>query len=266
MKISVIIPSYKPGEYISECLDSLRHQTLDKTEFEVIIILNGCRDPWYGRIAEYIEQNNADNFHLIQTDRPGVGNARNLGLDRAQGDYIAFIDDDDYVSPGYLSALLEGSTPETVAFSDSRAFMDGEKKWIDTYKQHLMYQRCREKKDCSMFETRSVFNGPCMKLIHKSIIGRSRFSTAFKVGEDSIFMFDISKNIGYVQPAAPEAIYYRRFRDLSATTTKRSRMWRIRNSARMFSHFCMSYIKSPLSYNLPFFISRCLATVKTAIL
>ena len=54
MKISVIIPTYKPKEYIWECLDSLKSQTFDKKEFEIILILNGCKEPYYSEIDKYI--------------------------------------------------------------------------------------------------------------------------------------------------------------------------------------------------------------------
>ena len=98
MDISVIIPTYKPQDYIWTCLDSLVNQTLSYDHFEVIIILNGCSEPWKSQIEDYIASNmSAMNVTFIQTDIPGVSNARNLGLDAIKGDYVFFIDDDDYM-------------------------------------------------------------------------------------------------------------------------------------------------------------------------
>ena len=102
MKISVIIPTYKPGAYIWECLDSLRNQTLPKEDFELILVLNGCKDPYYSQIQEYIDKNLiGNNVNFIQTDTGGVSNARNIALDVAKGEYITFIDDDDYISASF---------------------------------------------------------------------------------------------------------------------------------------------------------------------
>ena len=96
MKISVIIPSYKPQTYLWECLDSLKNQSFPKEYFEIILVLNGCNEPFYGQISLYLDNNMADyRLHLIQTDQSGVSNARNIGIEKASGDYLTFIDDDD---------------------------------------------------------------------------------------------------------------------------------------------------------------------------
>ena len=54
MQISVIIPTYKPQEYIFECLDSLQKQTMDTSLWEIILVLNGCKNPWLEKIQQYI--------------------------------------------------------------------------------------------------------------------------------------------------------------------------------------------------------------------
>ena len=85
MKISVIIPTYKPQEYLWKCLDSLDRQTLSNDNFEVILVLNGCKEPYYSQIKNYIAKRNDLNIIFIQTDEGGVSNARNKGLDIAKG-------------------------------------------------------------------------------------------------------------------------------------------------------------------------------------
>ena len=108
MKVSVIIPTYKPQAYIWECLDSIKNQTFPKEDFEVILVLNGCNEPYYSQIKEYIDNNLVDyNVNFIQTDQGGVSNARNIALDAAKGEYVTFIDDDDYISPKYLEELYK---------------------------------------------------------------------------------------------------------------------------------------------------------------
>ena len=95
-EISVIVPTYKPDYYIWKCLNSIVSQNLDRRNYEVLIILNGDKEPFFTEIESYLKNNNLNNFHLIYTQEKGVSNARNIGLDRAKGDYICFVDDDDF--------------------------------------------------------------------------------------------------------------------------------------------------------------------------
>lgn len=72
MQISVIIPSYKPKEYLWECLDSLCKQTMDKRQFEILLILNGCCEPFKSQIEKYITEYMQDmNVRFIQTNQGG---------------------------------------------------------------------------------------------------------------------------------------------------------------------------------------------------
>lgn len=122
MKISVIIPSYKPQSYIWECLDSLCRQTFPKNDFEVILVLNGCKEPYESQIKEYISKHPDIHWRYFQTDQGGVSNARNIGLDAAKGEYITFVDDDDYVSGVYLKELYKKAGMNVISASNTVAY------------------------------------------------------------------------------------------------------------------------------------------------
>ena len=169
-KISVIIPSYKPKDYLWECIDSLNNQTIDKSKFEIILVLNGCCEPWRSSILNWIKNNPTLNINFIQTDKAGVSNARNIGMDNAQGEYIAFIDDDDYVSPSYLEEMLALSSPENVALTDSIYFADETEMLNYDNIHHNEYLKLKDLNNPSLYQSRRFFNGPVMKLIHKDII------------------------------------------------------------------------------------------------
>ena len=111
MKVSVIIPTYSPGEYIYNCLTSIVNQTLLSADYEVLVILNGPKAPFYSQLEEFIASHPECHFRLMYSDVASVSNARNIGLDKAKGEYIAFIDDDDIISPYYLEGLLAVSSP-----------------------------------------------------------------------------------------------------------------------------------------------------------
>lgn len=264
MKISVIIPTYKPKEYIWECLDSLVEQTFCKDDFEVIIVLNGCCEPWNKEIETYIASKmQGMNVNFIQTDMPGVSNARNIALDNAEGEYVTFIDDDDLVSPKFLEGLYEKVTPETVSVCYPFAFNDGDSSTQIPYRITEAYEYCvRNNKSTLSSKVRKFFSGPCMKLIPMSFIQDRRYDVRFKNGEDSLFMFLISDKINKVSFTSKEAVYYRRYRENSAVTTKRSRKNIILNSLYVISLYSKYYFKSPLNYNLIFYLQRVSAAIK----
>lgn len=261
MKISVIIPTYMPQAYLWECLDSMAKQTLNATEFEVLIILNGCKEPFYTDIQEYIGTHLAHlHTHLIQTDQSGVSNARNIGLDKAQGEYITFIDDDDYVSPNYLESLLGKATHDTISLSNTIGF-DNQATHIDYYVAQS-YRRWVAQGRQPFYQPRSYMSGPCMKLIHRNIIGDTRFDTTFKNGEDSLFMFNISKNMQWVDFTADDVIYYRRFRKGSASRG-RNIADKIHGAWQLCCAYSRIYWHSPKSYRFEFYITRLLGSIKS---
>lgn len=267
MKISVIIPTYKPGDYIFQCLDSIKEQTLDAALFEVIVVLNGCDEPWHSQLTEYLQRQFGGHcVRLIQTDSPGVSNARNIGINEARGEYIAFIDDDDYISPQYLEELLHKSTPSCIALSDSLYVNDATGEISADNSHHKRFEANRAKAHPSLYESRVFFNGPCMKLIHRDIIGLRRFDARFANGEDNLMMMQISDRVRTVCYTTSDAIYYRRIRENSATTRRRSRARVAMNSLEIMAQYVKYLAKNPFGYNYPFVLSRFAAAVKSIIL
>ena len=268
MKISVIIPTYKPQEYIWECLHSLCVQTFPKEDFEVIIVLNGCCEPWKTDIERYIDENMAGlNVRLIHTDQGGVSNARNIGLDNAQGEFIAFIDDDDYISPTYLDSLYQNAMGDgTVVLSNAVAFNEGFADIPLPYQMSDVYKQYSGRKNIKLFSrVRKYFSGPCMKLIPVSVIKDRRFDVRFKNGEDSLFMFLISDKIESLKFSDNTAVYFRRIRKDSAVTSYRSLKEIAQNSMRMIVCYSQIFWHSPADYNFGFYFTRILAAVKTVI-
>lgn len=101
-KISIIVPVYNTGPYLSECLDSIRNQTY--TNYEAIIIDDGSTDNSLEICMEYAAQD--PRFQVLHCENKGVGFARNKGLDSATGKYICFVDSDDYLDDKYLEFLI----------------------------------------------------------------------------------------------------------------------------------------------------------------
>lgn len=265
MKISVIIPTYKPQAYLWECLDSLVTQTFPKENFEVILVLNGCTEPWKSQIEEYISQRmQGMTIVFIHTERGGVSNARNIALDAANGEYVTFIDDDDLVSPKYLEELYHQVSPDTISLCYAYAFNDGNKETqlpyaiTDTYNLFSRY-KCMK----FSFKVRKYFSGPCMKLIPMSFIQERRYDVRFKNGEDSLFMFLISDKFKTVAFTGKDAVYYRRFRDNSATTKQKRYSYIIRYRLLLIREYSKIYFSKVHDYSLGFYLTRVIASLKS---
>ncbi len=251
MKISVIIPTYKPQGYIWECLDSLVVQTFPKEDFEVILVLNGCNEPYKTQIQDYLASHPSLQVNFIHTDEGGVSNARNIALDVAKGEYVTFIDDDDYVSPSYLEELYEKASPDTVSLCYPYAFKDGNKNEQCHYYLTDVYKECIKKdfKNISS-KARRFFNGPWMKLIPLSFIQDRRFDVRFKISEDTLFMFLISDKFKEVAFTSEDATYYRRFRLNSAITARRKRWDIIKNDVLLMVTLTSIFSKGKYSFYL----------------
>lgn len=264
MKISVIVPTYRPKGYLWECLDSVYNQTFPKSDYELVLVLNGCDEPFHSQIEDWLGKHSDLQVQFFQTDEGGVSNARNIALDNAKGEYITFIDDDDLVSSIYLQELYENATPDTISLCYPYAFNDGKMEVQLPYGITDAYNYCIEHKcDKLASRVRKFFSGPCMKLIPISFIQDRRYDIKFKNGEDSLFMFLISDKIKRVAFTSKNAVYYRRYRNDSAVTRKRNKSEIIINSFNLIKAYSCIYFKTPKSYSLSFLITRLLGTLRS---
>ena len=192
--ISAIIPVYNTESYIGVCLESLVKQTY--TNFEVLMIDDGSTDN-SGRICqEYTESDSR--FHYYRKENGGVSSARNLGIEYSRGDYLTFVDSDDWVEEDFLEVLYSALISESASVS------------ISTYKRFSMedntwyvhsFQRGYEKRvfnylelineliDLDSFDHSYRFVSG--KLVRRDILGDIRFNTLTILGEDMEFWFKI---------------------------------------------------------------------------
>ena len=249
-----------------ECLDSLINQTFPKDMFEIVLVLNGCDSPWKEKIEKYISENEElKKITFIHTLSPGVSNARNIALNKAKGEFIIFVDDDDYVSPFFLEELYKIASPETISLCYPYAFMDKVPDKQVTYRITEVYERYSPKGVLPFLKARQFFSGPCMKLIHRDIIRERRFDVKLSNGEDSLFMFLISNKFKYVSFTSKKAIYYRRLRQNSAISNLKTRKAIIGNSLYLLKEYCKIYLRNPFQYSFSFFSIRVLTSIRSLI-
>lgn len=100
-KVSIVVPIYKVEKYIDRCLDSLLNQTLK--DIEIILVDDGSPDNCPKICDEYVQKD--ARVRVIHKQNEGLGYARNSGMDVAAGEYIAFVDSDDFVDVKMFGTL-----------------------------------------------------------------------------------------------------------------------------------------------------------------
>ena len=261
MKISVIIPTYKPNKYLYECLCSIKNQTLCKEEFEVIIVLNGVEKPYYNDIDAHIIENNLNNVKLYYLKKTGVSNARNYGLKVALGHYIVFVDDDDLISKNYLKSLITLASEDTIVVSNFKTFRSNLKNYGGDYISKS-FSNLIFKNKSSLFINRHFFSSVCGKIIPKKVINNRLFDVNFSNSEDSLFMFAISDKIRRVELSGENVNYYRRLRGQSASRKRFSPLMQFRNYFKLERKYFKIYFNNFPRYDFIFFLSRIFATTK----
>ena len=184
-KISVIIPVYNTQEYLARCLDSVLSQTYEN--LEIILVDDGSSDS-SGIICDRFAETDA-RIRVIHQQNGGVGKARNAGLDIADGDYIAFVDADDWLEPEMLEKLLKNARSADAAVTICGA-------WFHTpngNKQNRVFGNDGEMVDAKTalinyfarnFYGRALWN----KLFRAALLKGIRFDTDIHYYEDSLFL------------------------------------------------------------------------------
>jgi len=129
MRLSFIIPMYNSADFITSCIHSCLNQDLPEDEFEVIVVDDGSTDDSAAVVEAEIKATGDKRLSLIRQTNGRPGKARNTGMEKARGDYIWFIDSDDWVSADCASKLLsQASGADILAFgAESYRLIDGVK-------------------------------------------------------------------------------------------------------------------------------------------
>lgn len=219
--ISVIIPIYNAEKYLKQCLNSVIIQNFNN--IEIICINDGSTDNSQKILEKFSKKDNR--FKIITTSNKGQGSARNLGLKHAKGEYISFIDADDWIEKNTYSLLYDKAKKNNLDMlffqminymQDSGEFVETElynyKSLIDNFEDDAIFSIV----DIEKF----LFNiavCPVSKLYKKSFLDKNKIVFPEKmIFEDNIFFYNAilkADKLGYVA----EKLYYRRRHSNSVT-------------------------------------------------
>lgn len=120
MQFSVIIPIYNVEPYLRECLDSVSHQTF--ADWEAICVNDGSTDRSGGILEEFAAKDSR--FKILSKANGGLSSARNLGMNAATGDYILFLDSDDWLEPNAMETIAKALNDEDMLCFSGRRFFE----------------------------------------------------------------------------------------------------------------------------------------------
>lgn len=211
--ISVIVPVYKVENYLHRCIDSILSQSF--TDFELLLIDDGSPDSC-GRICdEYATKD--ERVRVFHKPNGGVSSARNLGLDNACGEWITFIDSDDYVDNDYLNELffcVKEYNSDFVAIIEYEVLGVEKRTYLSSKDFNLLFKKYK-------FDYGPA---PWGKLFNSTIINQQnlRFKQNVHRGEDSIFVYSYLLGIKDVVLIASDKYFYDRLRPNSLSKSIKS--------------------------------------------
>lgn len=183
--ISVIVPAYNIVDYLPRCLDSILNQTY--SDLEVIVISDGSTDGTNEVIKKYAEKDSR--IVPVFKDNSGVSDTRNRGLDIAKGEYIGFVDGDDYIEPDMYETLLRNLLESDADISHcgyQRVFPSSVDYYYNTGKRVI---QDNQKGIRDIIVGDYVEPGLWIKLYRKEILKNVRMPKDIKINEDVLFNF-----------------------------------------------------------------------------
>ena len=188
--ISIIIPIYNTEKYLNRCIETVVNQTY--SNLEIILINDGSTDNSKEICEEWCKKDNRIIF--INKDNTGVSDTRNKGLEIAKGEYISFIDSDDYIELNFYEKLLKcimSEKTDIVMCGYNRIYENKIEKHLYSYPNKLDKYSFLMK---PMIIEGFIWN----KLFKKDIIANLRFYSDIAMTEDKLFLFEYLDKINNI--------------------------------------------------------------------
>ena len=209
-KISIIVPVYNVERYLRQCIDSILAQTYK--DFELLLIDDGSPDNSGNICDEYAQKD--PRIRVFHKPNGGVSSARNMGIDNARGEYISFIDADDYVEPNFLEEMVKAMEKLDADLVCCGVRInerdDGSISGFSCPDREKVY----DKKEglIEMFSMDSFYGWPWNKLYKTDIVKKKglRFPEGMKYCEDRTFVVNYSvhcSKISYISSALYHYVY-----------------------------------------------------------
>lgn len=257
--ISIIIPVYNVEKYLNKCIDSIINQTYKN--IEIILVDDGSMDN-SGKICdEYARKDKR--VKVIHKENGGVSDARNFGIDNSNGQYIAFVDSDDYIANDYVEYLykiLKENKADISCCNFEYVYNDKEKKETENQKENLyVYNQLESLKE--LLYQRNIDTSLWAKLIRKDLFDDVRFPYGEIYEDFAVFYKILLKIEKIVYSNIKKYFYIQREKSILSTNFGKKDLYMITASKEMYNTIIKQYpqLKSSLNnriINMDFYLLR----------
>lgn len=185
--VSIVIPVYNPGEALKRCIESVLNQSYQN--IEVILVNDGSTDT-SGLICRKYSAKDRRIVYIEQTNA-GVSVARNNGIAIASGEFISFIDSDDYVDVDYIECMIKAvkKSKADIVIQGLKSFRNGVLEKTEQFESASLYVSSLSE---AVFDKIFYYCGPYCKLFKSAIIKKYdiRFPVDLAYGEDAVFYYE----------------------------------------------------------------------------
>lgn len=222
-KVSIIVPIYNVEKYLLRCVNSILGQTY--TDFELILVDDGSKDK-SGVMCDGLKSQD-DRIKVIHQKNKGLSGARNSGLDAAKGEYVAFIDSDDWVDNGYIKYMVETAETYCCDIVSSPFEITHEYK-INSNENKKFNVKVMDREKClKWYLTGAIKSGRndvscCTKLYRLNVLKEHRFIEKVNY-EDMIFNWNVINSINkYVYTNRVGYYYFYRKESITKSFSNRA--------------------------------------------
>lgn len=214
-KVSIIVPIYNEEENLRKCIESLINQTYK--ELEIILINDGSTD----NSKEIIESFKDKRIVAIHKKNTGISDTRNIGIDKSTGDYIMFVDSDDYLELNCIERLIETAEKENSEIVMFNYYLETPSKRIEIKLPKIEARNLKEDKDLLT----KIHLGPCTKIFKAELIKDNLFPLNLKY-EDVPFVVEAVIKAGKIS-FIPDYLYHYVIKKSGETITRDERIFDI---------------------------------------
>ena len=217
--LSIITPVYQVEQYLPQCLDSILAQTYP--HWELILVDDGSKDRSGEICEEYAKKDGR--IRVIHTENRGAGAARNTGFAHATGEYVVFVDSDDYISENMIERLymtIHKSKYDLVVCNFLRAYPDGKNDFTTQFPDMEISGR-EVLAHWKIQKNYGLWTVPWSKIIRKSILDQVKFPEG-KYFEDEFFSDQLFLRCDRVR-VIPDSLYVNRVRTSSTMNSQKTR-------------------------------------------
>lgn len=233
--VSIVIPCYNAEKYLDECIESICNQTYKN--LEIILLNDGSKDSSKEILDKWAKKDKR--IRAIHKENSGVSSTRNMGIDLATGDYIMFIDSDDYIKPETIEFFIKNSNKNTDLVICSKFELEnGVITEFDFQKHEVGTFTLGEYVKLGLINSNpNFFNSPWNKFFKAEVIKNNnlKFNEELNFGEDFMFNMDYLNYCKTVK-VCNESLYYYRILETGLARKKRALDYYWNNQLKLNTH------------------------------